>query len=55
VVYVGNDTRYEVELAPEVTLFVREQNIRRADIQRFKPGQRAWISWPVESARILTE
>ncbi len=55
VVYVGNDTRYEVEVAPGIRLFVREQNIRRADIQRFRPGERAWIHWPAESARILTQ
>ncbi len=55
VVYVGNDTRYEVEVTPKVTLFVREQNVRREDIRRFHPGERAWIAWPADSARILTD
>ncbi len=53
VVYVGNDTRYEVELPSGALIFVREQNIRREDIQRFREGDLAWIRWPAESARIL--
>ncbi|NPA90252.1 MAG: ABC transporter ATP-binding protein [Chloroflexi bacterium] len=55
VVYVGNDTRYEVELDSGIRLFVREQNVHRADIRRFTAGQHAWIWWPPENARILVQ
>ncbi len=55
VIYVGNDTRYEVVLPSGATLFVREQNVRHSDADRFREGQNVWLMWEVESARILTE
>ncbi len=55
VIYVGNDTRYEVVLPTGAKLFVREQNVRHTDAERFREGQDVWLTWEVESARILTE
>ncbi len=55
VIYVGNDTRYEVVLPTGAKLFVREQNVRHADAERFRENQDVWLVWEVESARILTE
>jgi len=54
-VYVGNDTRFRVQLAPSITLSVRRQNILPVGLPALQgpSGMRMWVSWHPGSARVL--
>jgi spermidine/putrescine transport system ATP-binding protein len=56
-VYVGTDTRYLVELAPTVSVRVRQQNIIPAGFPVLEgpSGIDSWVSWPPESGRVLVD
>jgi spermidine/putrescine transport system ATP-binding protein len=54
VVYIGTDTRYIVQLTEHTTISVRQQNVEPATAVRFANGQNIYLSWPAESARLLT-
>jgi spermidine/putrescine transport system ATP-binding protein len=57
IVYVGTDTRYLVELAPRVSVQVRQQNVVPVGMPVLKGpvGLDVWVSWPPDSARILAD
>src|SRR3990172_658017 len=54
-IYVGNDTRFRVQLAPRITLSVRRQNILPVGLPALQgpSGMRVWVSWHPGSARVL--
>jgi spermidine/putrescine transport system ATP-binding protein len=53
-IYIGTDTRYQVEMAPEVRLFVRMQNYGNRYDPSFQVGDAVQMQWDVENATILT-
>ena len=55
IVYVGNDTRFRVQLAPTITLSVRRQNVLPVGMPALQSpgGKRLWVSWHPDSARVL--
>jgi spermidine/putrescine transport system ATP-binding protein len=53
-VFIGTDTRFNVELADGVRLEVREQNVNIA-LERFGVGQAVAVSWQPRSAQLLSE
>jgi len=50
-VYIGDDTKYNVEISPNVVLTVKQQN--RGDIPEFKRGNRIEIGWAPQDAKKL--
>jgi spermidine/putrescine transport system ATP-binding protein len=54
-VYVGTDTRYLVELAPTVSVQVRQQNVVPIGLPVLAgpAGFEVWVSWPPEGGRLL--
>jgi spermidine/putrescine transport system ATP-binding protein len=56
-IYVGTDTRYLVQLAPLVTVRVRQQNVVPVGMPAMEgpTGVDVWASWPPESARVLID
>ena len=56
-VYIGNDTRYSVELAPSVVVQVRQQNVVPVGMPAMEgpEGFDTWVSWSPDSARVLAE
>ncbi len=54
-IYVGNDTRFRVRLAPTITLSARRQNILPVGMPALQgpDGMRVWVSWHPDSARVL--
>ncbi|MBN1956425.1 MAG: ABC transporter ATP-binding protein [Anaerolineae bacterium] len=53
VVYVGTDTRYLAELAGQVTVMVREQNLAEETARRLSAGTAVYVCWQPQSARLL--
>jgi spermidine/putrescine transport system ATP-binding protein len=56
-IYIGTDTRYLVDIAPGVSLRVRQQNSLPIGMPAMDgPRQmKVWLSWLPESARVLRE
>ncbi len=56
-VYIGTDTRYLVELAPTVSVRVRQQNVVPVGMPALEGpvGVKVWVSWPPDSGRVLVE
>ena len=56
-VYVGTDTRYLVQLAPTVSLQVRQQNVAPVGTPALTGpvDKNVWISWPPDCGRVLME
>ena len=56
-VYVGTDTRFLVQLAPTVSVRVRQQNVVPVGMPALEGpvGFEVWVSWQPESARVLVE
>jgi spermidine/putrescine transport system ATP-binding protein len=56
-VYVGTDTRYLIELAPTVSVRVRQQNIIPTGfpVMEGPAGIDLWVSWSADSARVLVD
>jgi spermidine/putrescine transport system ATP-binding protein len=56
-VYVGNDTRFRVRLAPSITLSARRQNVLPVGMPMLEgpSGMRIWVSWHPDSARVLPD
>jgi spermidine/putrescine transport system ATP-binding protein len=52
--YIGTDNRYEVLLGQSTRLVVRVQNLGQQYDTVFKEGQRVYIFFDTESARVLT-
>ncbi|RME50575.1 MAG: TOBE domain-containing protein, partial [Caldilineae bacterium] len=51
-VFMGTDTRYVVELAPETRIVVRQQNMNQAAYQ-FGLHQQVDVGWETVFARLL--
>lgn len=51
-VFMGTDTRYVVELAPQTQIVVRQQNMNTAS-SRFALGQTVNVGWETVFARVL--
>jgi spermidine/putrescine transport system ATP-binding protein len=56
-VYVGTDTRYLIDLAPAVTVRVRQQNVAPVSTATLEGtvGFEVWVSWPPDSGRVLLD
>ncbi len=54
VIYVGTETHYIVRLTEQTTMFVRQQNVAPHTAVAFPEGQRVYLSWQPEAARVLT-
>jgi spermidine/putrescine transport system ATP-binding protein len=56
-VYIGTDTRYLVQLAPTVSVRVRQQNVVPVGMPVLEGpvGVKVWVSWPPDSGRVLVE
>jgi len=56
-IYIGTDTRYLVQLAPTVSVRVRQQNTVPVGMPVLEgaTGMKVWASWTPDSARVLVE
>ena len=52
--YLGTDTRYTVQIAPDVSLTVRAQNLDRGFDTMLSAGESVSVSWRTENAVLLT-
>lgn len=55
VIYIGTDTRYQVELDTRDKIFVRVQNLGHEQTLNYKTGDHVAVQWAVENAQVLTE
>ncbi len=55
VIYIGTDTRYQVELATKDKVFVRVQNLGYEQSLDFQPGDPVSVQWAAKNAQVLTE
>ncbi|MEM7335062.1 MAG: ABC transporter ATP-binding protein [Chloroflexota bacterium] len=55
VIYIGTDTRYQVELETNDKLFVRVQNLGHEQTLNFESGDPVSVQWAVQNAQVLTE
>lgn len=55
VIYIGTDTRYQVELPTNDKIFVRVQNLGHEQTQAFNAGDPVSVQWAAENAQVLTE
>jgi spermidine/putrescine transport system ATP-binding protein len=55
VTYVGKDSDYRVRLSPLSVVRVRVQNQGTGTSTDFAVGERVWVSWPEEAARVLLD
>jgi len=55
VTYVGKDSDYRVRLSPLSVVRVRVQNQGTGTSTGFAVGERVWVSWPEEAARVLLD
>jgi spermidine/putrescine transport system ATP-binding protein len=55
-VYIGTDTRYKVKVGDHHHVVARVQNVTTTleDPHLFQRGDRVYLSWPMESALVLT-
>jgi spermidine/putrescine transport system ATP-binding protein len=56
-IYIGTDTHYRVQLSPMVSVRIRRQNVLPIGMPAMAgpTGVNVWVSWPLESARVLME
>ncbi len=56
-IYLGTDTRYFVQLAPTVSVRVRQQNVVPVGMPALEgpTGVQVWASWTSDSAQVLVE
>jgi spermidine/putrescine transport system ATP-binding protein len=56
-VYIGTDTHYRVQLAPTVSLRIRQQNTLPVGmpVMEGPSGINVWVTWPPENGRVLVE
>ncbi|MGH2520975.1 MAG: ABC transporter ATP-binding protein [Anaerolineales bacterium] len=56
-IYIGTDTRYLVQLAPAVSVTVRQQNVVPVGMPALEgpAGIKVWLSWPPDNGRVLVE
>ncbi len=54
-IYIGTDTRYQVQLTERSTLMVREQNLTFQEARAFHQGDAVSVRWDPTSALVLTE
>ncbi|MCI0577343.1 MAG: ABC transporter ATP-binding protein [Chloroflexi bacterium] len=54
-IYIGTDTRYRVQLADQVDLFVRVQNFGTRYDTTFDVGDEVYVHWLADNAQVLTE
>ena len=55
VIYIGTDTRYQIEVGTGDKLFVRVQNFGLGQTLNFKKGDPVSVRWLTENAQVLTE
>ncbi|HMK08209.1 MAG TPA: ABC transporter ATP-binding protein [Anaerolineales bacterium] len=55
ITYVGKDSDFRVRLTPQATIRVRVQNQAAGAAAVFAVGDRVWVSWPEEAARVLLD
>jgi spermidine/putrescine transport system ATP-binding protein len=55
VTYVGKDSDYRVRLGPQAVVRVRVQNVAAGAWSGVAVGDRVWVSWPEEAARVLLD
>jgi putrescine transport system ATP-binding protein len=55
VTYVGKDSDYRVRLGPQAVVRVRVQNMAAGAWTGIAVGDRVWVSWPEEAARVLLD
>ncbi|MEM7117906.1 MAG: ABC transporter ATP-binding protein [Chloroflexota bacterium] len=55
VIYIGTDTRYQVELATNDKVFVRVQNLGQEQDIVFHAGDEVAVQWSPDNAQVLTE
>jgi spermidine/putrescine transport system ATP-binding protein len=55
VTYVGKDSDYRVRLGPQAVVRVRVQNQAAGDWTGINVGDRVWVSWTEEAARVLLD
>jgi spermidine/putrescine transport system ATP-binding protein len=54
-IYIGTDTRYQVQLTTGDTLVVRVQNLGSEDAQAFRTGDGVNVQFSADNAQVLTE
>lgn len=54
-IYIGTDLRYEVQIADEKVLSVREQNSRGDNAKRYQPGDEVFVCWQRDQANVLID
>ena len=54
-IYIGTDTRYRVEIANGVEIFVRMQNYGDRYDRFYDVGDSVYVHWTAENATVLTE
>jgi len=56
-IYIGTDTRYLVQLAPTVSVRVRQQNVVPVGMPALEGpvGVKVWVSWLPDSGRVLMD
>ncbi|MEZ4635410.1 MAG: ABC transporter ATP-binding protein [Caldilineaceae bacterium] len=54
-IYIGTDTRYRVEIAQGVEIFVRMQNYGDRYDRFYDIGDSVYVHWTAENATVLTE
>lgn len=54
-VYIGTDTRYVVRLTDTQRVVVRVQNLDRATLTRFQPGDAVRVRWAAPDIRLVME
>lgn len=55
VIYIGTDTRYQIALTDQVSVFVRVQNLDADSDTFYTIGDSVCVSWFAQNAQILTE
>ncbi|NEP08607.1 MAG: ABC transporter ATP-binding protein [Okeania sp. SIO4D6] len=55
VIYIGTDTRYQVQIPTGDGLVVRVQNLGRPEDVVFESGESVKVHWLTENAQVLTE
>ncbi len=54
-IYIGTDTRYQVQLTERSSVMVREQNITLQEARTYHRGDSVSVYWDPSSALVLTE
>ena len=54
-IYIGTDTRYQIELSTGDKIFARLQNLESGQAQQFNRGDSVAVEWAPKNAQILAE